>query len=62
MGRKKKGKKKKTTVRDLAKKELRDAKKEQGFYDGRFVSRGEGSDKDYKRNPKHRGKGLDEDE
>jgi hypothetical protein len=55
-------KKKKTTVRDLAKKELRDAQNEQGHYDGRFNTRSVASDKDYKRNPKHKGRDPNEDE
>ena len=37
----------------------RNSQKEQGFFDGRFVSRTESSKKDYKRNSKHKNKGWD---
>ena len=34
----------------------RNSQKEQGYFDGRFVSRTESSKKDYKRKQKHKGK------
>ena len=37
----------------------RNSQKEQGYFDGRFVSRAEKSKKDYKRNSKHKNKGWD---
>lgn len=37
----------------------RQSQKEQGFFDGRFVTRTEKSKKDYKRNQKHKGKGWE---
>jgi len=37
----------------------RNSQKEQGYFDGRFVSRTESSKKDYKRNSKHKNKGWD---
>jgi len=37
----------------------RNSQKEQGFFDGRFVSRTEKSKKDYNRKQKHKNKGWD---
>lgn len=37
----------------------RQSQKEQGFFDGRFVSRTEKSKKDYSRKHKHKNKGWD---
>ena len=37
----------------------RNSQKEQGFFDGRFVSRTEKSKKDYDRNRKHKNKGWE---
>lgn len=37
----------------------RQSQKEQGFFDGRFVSRTEKSKKDYNRKQKHKGKSWD---
>jgi len=37
----------------------RNSQKEQGFFDGRFVSRTEKSKKDYNRNQKHKNKNWD---
>ena len=58
----KKRKKKKTTVRDLAKKELREAKKEQGYFDGRFAERADVDKAKYNRKNKHKGKDFDQDD
>ena len=37
----------------------RNSQKEQGYFDGRFVSRTESSKKDYKRKQKHKSKGWE---
>jgi len=55
------GRKKKRDVRKMAKENLRNAQKRDGFFDGRFVERSEMHNKAYKRNDKHRGRNIDYD-
>ncbi len=48
--------KKKRDIRKQAKEEKRQAQKDAGFFDGRFVERSEKSKKAYSRKKKHKGK------
>ena len=56
-----KKKKKGNSIRNMIKGVRREEMKDNGAYDGRFGTRSEVSDKTYKRNPKHKGKGYDQD-